>query len=110
MILHITTRKDWEQARGQGEYTADSLKSEGFIHCSKPEQVIKVANARFHGREDLLLLVIDSAKVGPEIKWEDMLGEGQFFPHIYGALNLDAVTQVVDFLPGADGSFTLPRV
>jgi uncharacterized protein (DUF952 family) len=34
MILHITTHTAWEKAKMKGEYSAPSLKSEGFIHCS----------------------------------------------------------------------------
>lgn len=40
MILHITKNEEWEKAQMNGEYTAASLKSEGFIHCSTLNQTI----------------------------------------------------------------------
>ena len=57
-----------------GATSRSSLPPEGFIHCSTPEQVIQVANARFRGRTDLLLLTIDTDKVGPEIRYENLEG------------------------------------
>ncbi len=107
-ILHITTPSAWAEAQQQGQYTADSLSTEGFIHCSTPAQVVYVANERFRGRTDLILLVITSQLVRPPVVYEDCYETGQEFPHIYGPLNLDAVTQILPFPPDADGLFTLP--
>jgi len=107
-IFHIAARTDWAAARAAGAYTADSLASEGFIHCSTGEQVIATANRIFKGRQDLLLLSIDSARVKHEIRYENLEGGAQLFPHIYGALALDAVEAVHEFPPRADGSFALP--
>ena len=36
--LHITARTAWDAALGAGIYEADSLSTEGFIHCSTAEQ------------------------------------------------------------------------
>jgi uncharacterized protein (DUF952 family) len=44
MILHITDRHQWEQAKADGIYRCESLETEGFIHCSTPTQLITVAN------------------------------------------------------------------
>lgn len=106
-ILHITTRAQWAAAQQAGAYRGDTLDSEGFIHCSTPQQVVGVANARFRGTPDLVLLAIDPDQVGPAIRWE-AADNGQLYPHIYGPLDTDAVTQVHLFAPEPDGSFTLP--
>ncbi len=106
-ILHITTAAQWAAAQQAGAYRGDTLDSEGFIHCSTPAQVVEVANARFQGTPDLVLLAIDPDRVGPEIRWE-VAENGQLYPHIYGPLNADAVTRVHEFAPEPDGSFTLP--
>lgn len=105
IIWHITKREQWEQALLSQVYFSDSLVSEGFIHCSTSQQVLPVANFLFRGQQDLLLLSIDSSKVQPEIRYEDV--DGTAFPHIYGALNTDAVVEVLDFVPGVDGLFEL---
>ncbi len=107
-IIHITQRKQWEKAKLTGTYRADSLDLEGFIHCSTPKQVIKVANFLFRNQKGLVLLYIDSDKVQPKIRYEATEID-ELFPHIYGALNIDAVFKVTDFEPGEDGFFQLPQ-
>ncbi|MBN3876329.1 MAG: DUF952 domain-containing protein [Nostoc sp. JL23] len=107
-ILHITKRQQWEQAKNLGTYRADSLNSEGFIHCSKSTQILKVAKRFFDNQKELVLLLIDSEKVQAEIRYEPA-EIGELFPHIYGELNIDAVYQVIDFEAGKDGLFELPQ-
>lgn len=106
-IFHISQRTLWEQAKSTGIYYGDTLDSEGFIHCSTRLQVVRVANWLFRNRQDLILICIDPSKVKPEIRYEVAEGE-ELFPHIYGALNIDAVSEVIDLKPGADGLFELP--
>ena len=110
MILHIAHRDEWAAAQAAGDYRADSLATEGFIHCSTPEQVLIPANERFQGQTDLLLLVIDPDRLAVELVYEDCYETGTAFPHIYGPLNLDAVVRAVPFPPGPDGRFSLPSL
>lgn len=107
-ILHITHHESWRQARLKGTYHGDTLAAEGFIHCSTPAQVLQVAHARFLGQQGLVLLYIDQGRVTPEVRYENLEGGTDRFPHIYGPLNLDAVIDVADFEPGPDGRFELP--
>ena len=107
LILHMTTQAAWDRALREGQYTIDSLDSEGFIHCSLPEQVHRVANTLYAGRTDLILLHIDETKVTQDVRYE---GDDELFPHIYGPLNLDAVLRVAGYAPGPDGTFTEPEV
>jgi len=109
-ILHATTRAAWSAAQASGVYTADSLRGEGFIHCSKAGQILRVANLVFAGQHGMVLLVIDPARLTSELRWEpgvDLATE--LFPHVYGPINLDAVADVLDFEPGTDGKFHLPN-
>lgn len=99
----------WFEAQQRCDYQTDSLDSEGFIHCSTPEQVVGTANFLFRGQRGLVLLVINSDRVTAPIRYEDA-GNGQLFPHVFGSLNLDAVVGVQEFEPSADGSFTTPLV
>ncbi len=106
IIYHISHPAEWTAAQAQGSYTADSLSSEGFIHCSTPSQIVDTANKYYLGQRGLLLLAIAPARVTAEIRFENLVGGSELYPHIYGPLNLDAVTAVLPFEPGPDGRFT----
>ncbi len=93
-LLHITSAAAWADAQAGGAYTAGSLASEGFIHCSDPHQVAWVANQRFRGRTDLIVLHIDPARLGAEIRYENLEGGSELFPHVYGPIPCAAVVDV----------------
>ena len=107
-ILHCTRRVDWEAAFAQGAYTAPSLQRSGFIHFSTPQQVTAVANVLFRGQSGLVLLCVNSDRLTAEVRYENLDRGTELFPHVYGPVNLNAVDQVVDFPPEADGTFKLP--
>jgi uncharacterized protein (DUF952 family) len=110
-ILHATSRTAWSDAQKNGEYAADSLAGQGFIHCSKMRQILRVANLVYANQHGLVLLVIDPALLSSELRWEPGVDLAiQLFPHIYGPINLDAVVDVLTFEPGMDGRFQLPKV
>ncbi|HEX4208886.1 MAG TPA: DUF952 domain-containing protein, partial [Candidatus Binataceae bacterium] len=96
MIFHIAARAEWKAALREGAYMPASLAAEGFIHCSTREQIITTANLFYRGRHDLMLIVIDEGRLTAPMRYEapvtanDVRAASQF-PHIYGALSLDAV-------------------
>jgi uncharacterized protein (DUF952 family) len=103
-IYHITSRSAWSDAQASGAYAPDSLAAEGFIHCSSMSQVSRVANAFFSGITGLVLLAINVAALRPEVRWEPGTDKpDELFPHIYGPLNLEAVSGVTDFSPDPAG-------
>ncbi len=109
-LLHITRQGSWAEAQTCGHYSAKTLPTDGFIHCSKADQVLRVADTYYKHQKDLVLLVIDPQKVKAEVRWEAGVDTpDELYPHIYGPLNLDAVTSVFDFKAGDDGKFLLPH-
>ena len=76
-----------------------------------------MANAFYRGRDDLVLLRLDSAILGAAVRFEAPVdprtgtidaSAAEPFPHVYGAIDLAAVVAVVELVPDADGRFTLP--
>lgn len=108
VILHIASREQWQRALRAGFYEAPSLAEEGFIHCSTPEQVLRVADALFRGERDLVLLVIDPEHVAAELVYEAPEEGEEPFPHLYGPLELEAVMRVLPFEADEAGRFSLP--
>ena len=114
MILHIVKRSGWEDAKRRGSYEPASVGAEGFIHCSTIEQLLDTANRFYRGQKDLIVLCIEESRLNAPLKFEapsipeDQKRDG-LFPHIHGALNLAAVTAVIEFPCADDGTFLMPR-
>ena len=107
-VFHIIPKQEADIAKKQGFYQPSSLIDEGFIHCSYPMQVCRVANFLYKGKTDLVLLEIDKAHINCEIIDEDLYDSGELFPHIYGKLPWNAVVAIHDFPCKEDGTFELP--
>jgi uncharacterized protein (DUF952 family) len=105
-IYHLIDQGSWDSARPAPEYRAESLATEGFIHCSENlDQMLKVANRRYSGRTDMLALEVDSRRLTSPVKREASRS-GEIYPHIYGPLNTDAVINVWALPLDGDGNFS----
>ena len=92
-IFHITTLQVWERQKATGSYRPESLKTEGFIHCSDEGQVEQTWRRIFGAKPGLVILEINVKRLKSELRYEE--GEpGEMFPHIYGPVNVDAVESV----------------
>jgi uncharacterized protein (DUF952 family) len=94
-IFHIALESEWREAQRTGAYTTStlgrSLADEGFIHASRADQVKLVSDRYYRNvRRPLVRLDIDTDRL--DAPWrEDPVG-ADTYPHIYGPLNVDAVT------------------
>jgi uncharacterized protein (DUF952 family) len=91
-------------------YRPAGFEEDGFIHCSTASQVMRVAQGLFRGRRDLVLVRIDPDVLESEVRMENLEGGGELFPHIYGELDLSAVTGVEALIVGPDGEFLTPTL
>ncbi len=107
-IYHMCRREEWEAAQAAGSYPGSSQdRADGFIHFSTAAQVVESAAKHRAGQDGLVLLAVDSARLGDALKWEPSRG-GQLFPHLYGTLPLDAVLRAEDLPLGQDGRHVFP--
>jgi len=95
-IYHVTTQKEWEIAKIKGEYLPAGFDAEGFIHCSIERQVPGVLDRFYKGQTGLVKLKIEKAKVSRPVLFELAVDLDELFPHIYGALNLESVVDIIE--------------
>ena len=112
MIYHLALAADWAAAQGEGnDYRISSLGRHlddiGFIHCSFPHQLQRVADTYYRARTDVVLLTIDRSKVTSPIREENTEGGTDLYPHIYGPLNVDAVTTAQPLATRPDGTLVI---
>lgn len=108
MIYHILPQAIYTALDKSQPYRADSLQSEGFMHCTgAPELLVWVAN-RFYKQVSgpFVVVCIDETRVAAPVRWEE--SDGHLFPHIYGPLHWEAVDRVIDFPRSTDGTFLSP--
>ncbi|HWF45325.1 MAG TPA: DUF952 domain-containing protein [Candidatus Kapabacteria bacterium] len=109
MIYHFVTEEDLAQALTAAEYAPKSLEKEGFIHCSRLDQVIAVANFLAPYDESMYLFEIDESKVNAKIKYEDAMNNRALYPHIYGPLNRDAIVNKYPLDWDGEEGYQLPE-
>ena len=108
-IYHITTKAAWNEAKAIGFYHDSSLDKDGFIHCSYPQQIARVANHHFKGHDNLLILGINRNQTNCEVVDEDLYNLNERFSHVYGPVPVNAVFDVVSLICDDEGCFSLPN-
>ncbi|MCW2814483.1 MAG: hypothetical protein JWN84_1938 [Nocardioides sp.] len=106
-LFHIATVTDWDAARASGRYTTSTrgrtLAEEGFIHASRGDQWQGVRE-RFYAdvTEPLVLLVIDTDRLGSPVVEEGVPDSDETFPHVYGPIEADAVVRTIPLVDRVD--------
>jgi len=109
ILYHITDQSQWENYSSETYYLPSAYFSDGFIHCSTAEQVLVVAAKYYADTPQLLLLKIDGECLTSEIKFENLEGNEECFPHIYGPLEKKAILGITTFGKDAGGNFYFPE-
>ena len=108
LVYKICPAPLWLEAERIGEFQgSEADRRDGFIHFSTAEQVSETAAKHFAGQSDLVLVSIDTSKLGNRLKWEPSRG-GVLFPHLYGSLDLIAVTRTEPMPLRPDGGHDFP--
>ena len=109
-IYKICPASAWREAERRGTYrgSEDDLR-DGFIHFSTASQVAETARKHYFGQTGLFLIAVEAELLGTALRWEPSRG-GDLFPHLYGELDLGAVTAVLDLRARSDGGHDVPEL
>jgi uncharacterized protein (DUF952 family) len=109
-IYKICHASAWREAERQGVFrgSADDVR-DGFIHFSVASQLAETAKKHFFGQTGLFLIAVDADALGDALRWEPSRND-ELFPHLYGELDLGAVTGVLDMRARSDGYHDIPEL
>ena len=109
-IYKICPESLWRATESAGRFDGAPVDlADGYIHFSTAAQVRETASRHFAGQTGLLLVSVDAARLGDALRYEKSRG-GDLFPHLYGPLDLAAVTRVEPLPLGPDGSHLFPAL
>ncbi len=105
IIFHMLPAAAWHAQLGDRAYHADSLATEGFIHCTgEPERLVMVGNAFYRQiSEPFLILCVETERLTVDVRWE--AADGHRFPHVFGPIDRAAIVDVIAFPRNPNGDF-----
>ena len=105
-VYKILRAAEWGHAQERGVFagSADDLR-DGFIHLSTRDQLAGTIARHFAGETALVILEIAADRVSAALRWEPSR-DGALFPHLYGALSLDAVVRPIS-IPSSEAYASL---
>lgn len=107
MIYHLTTDADWDRCKDDAVYAPLAFEREGFIHSSTSAQLIKTANKHFKDHAEIWLLSINEYAEKNFIKYENLSGGTELYPHIYRKLPKTSIVGMIRVKKRSDGWFDL---
>ena len=107
ITYHMVPRRYFESLDTNNDYLPKEFSKDGFIHCTDGEFMVSgIAYNIFKGLEDeLLVLFIDKTKLKAPVRFDD---KDNFYPHIYGPLNRDAIVKVAKMIRDRKSDWIFP--
>jgi uncharacterized protein (DUF952 family) len=109
IVYHMLPKATWDALPPGGAYAAQTLATEGFVHCTAEPNMLEVVANRFYRAQpgEWLILSVNLAAVAAPVRWEQ--ADGHLFPHIYGVIERSAIQDVKPFPRSPDGAYHLPE-
>ena len=133
MLYHMCPKSTWDDCKATNTpYYPPTYHQDGFIHLTgDPKLLIQVANHFYQNEKgDWIVLLIDENRLSSKVVFEPAMPVGdrpsagigitaqqnkvdtglgeeeqQLFPHLYGTINVEAVTGYLPIVRSDDGAF-----
>ncbi len=107
-VYKICPKSLWQKAESVGRFDGAPVDiDDGYIHFSTAEQVHETAAKHFSGQSDLILVAVETGRLGEALRWEPSRG-GELFPHLYASLSLADVLWAKPLPQAEDGRHLFP--
>jgi len=91
LIYKIFHSHEWGDLQERGATSGAPVDiADGFVHLSTAEQTAETLAKHFAGEDGLMLLAVETDRLGEALRWEPSRG-GALFPHLYRDLRLSDV-------------------
>lgn len=104
ITYHLAPTDVWERQKDASTYLPEAYEQDGFIHCTNGlDELVAVGNHYYkNDRRPFLVLILKLSKIESLVRYDD---REEVFPHVYGALNTNAVVGLLVARREEDGTF-----
>lgn len=92
-LFHFCSENDWTYDE-KGNYSANSLNTDGYIHLSTSDEVLNTYKKYYSTSESILFVEINLAFNDPNLVFEMVETRGCEMPHYFGKINKKAVHKI----------------
>ena len=108
LVYRLCHPDDWSAAVAAGVFAGTEVdRRDGFVHLSGADQVQDTATRHYAAVRPLMLLTVDARRVDGEVRWEESR-DGALFPHLYGAIPIEAVLAAQRLVEDREGHLMIP--
>lgn len=91
LVYKVFVIAEWQALRDAGQSAGAQIDlADGFVHFSALDQLAETLSKHFKGHHNLMLLAVETDRLGDALRWEPSRG-GALFPHLYRELRLSDV-------------------
>ncbi|WP_234572189.1 DUF952 domain-containing protein [Rhodohalobacter sp. 614A] len=101
LIFHVVSKRQWQEFNQGGYFRPEGSRYEDGIACVKANKLKEYINEHFKGRRQVLLLVIDKARLVSKTEYN----QEKEYILVQDKINMDSVLDKIFVKPNKEGIF-----